>query len=208
MIPEITSGANLPVMIPENHFNREYYDRYYHQKSTSVVTPEMQRNEVAFVLAFCRHIDLKIERFADVGAGTGWWAREFAKRARDCDVIETFDASEAACIEYGHRNVPLEKLGGPAADLVVCRDVLRYIPNSDIDAAVERLAKKCRGVLYLHVITSDDDIDEEASDMTGWFRTTSWYRKALKAHGFRDCGMGLFVSKRFKSFDPFKIEVR
>jgi hypothetical protein len=208
MIRESTTSVSLPFMIPENHFSKEYYDRYYHRKSTSVVTPGMQRNEVAFVIAFCRHIGLKIERFADVGAGTGWWAREFRKRYADCEVIETFDASEAACEEYGHRHVPLQKLSGPASDLVVCRDVLRYISNAEVDEAIERLAKRCRGVLYLHVITSDDEIDEEASDMTGWFRTTAWYRKALAKAGFRDCGMGLFVSRRFKTFDPFKIEVR
>jgi len=54
------------------HFDADYYRRYYHQADTAVVTPAMQRNEVAFVIAFCRHIELQISRFSDVGAGTGW----------------------------------------------------------------------------------------------------------------------------------------
>ena len=195
-------------MIPKKHFDREYYERYYNRAATAVVTPEMQRREVAFVIAFCRHIGVDVKRFADVGAGTGWWAREFARRYPACRVVETFDASPAACELYGHRHVPLQKLKGPAADLVVCRDVLRYIPETEIDRAIARLANKCRGVLYLHVITSDDDVDEDASDMSGWFRTTAWYRRALKGAGFRDCGMGLFVSSRQKSFDPFSIDSR
>ena len=58
------------------------------------------------------------------------------------------------------------------------------------------------------MMTSDDEIDEEASDMEGWFRTVTWYRRALKLLGFRDCGMGLFVSPRLKSFDPFALETR
>jgi ubiquinone/menaquinone biosynthesis C-methylase UbiE len=195
-------------MIPKEHFNREYYERYYLAESTAVVTRSMQRHEVAFVIAFCRHIGLEIKRFADVGAGTGWWAREFARRYPECRVIETYDASRAACDLFGHRNIPVQRLKGPQADLVVCRDVLRYVPEGDIDKAIARLAAKCRGVLYVHVITSDDQVDEEASDMKGSFRTTAWYRRAFKRAGFADCGMGLFVSAKMKAFDPFTIEVR
>lgn len=159
------------------------------------------------MVAFCRHIGLNITRFADVGAGTGWWAKEFAKRYPACRHVETYDASHAACRLYGHRRVELEKLGGHEADLVVCRDVLRYLDDRSAEKGIRRLARKCRGVLYLHVVTSDDEVDEEASDMTGFFRTTSWYRRRLSAAGFTDCGMGLFVSKKFREFNPFSIEL-
>jgi predicted TPR repeat methyltransferase len=168
----------------------------------------MQRNEVAFVIAFARHIELEIKRFSDVGAGTGWWAKEFAKRYPECRNIETFDASESACTLYGHRHVEIQKLGGRESDLVVCRDVLRYLSDTEAEKGIRRLARKCRGVLYLHVITSDDEIDEDASDMAGFFRTTSWYRKRLRNAGFTDCGMGLFVSEKMKGFAPFSIEAR
>ena len=195
-------------MVLKEHFDSEYYRRYYHHPETAVITPEMQRHEVQFVIAFCRHIELEIKRFTDVGAGTGWWAREFAKRYPDCRHIETFEASESACRIYGHRHVELQKLGGRESDLVVCRDVLRYLSDSDAEKGIRRLARKCRGVLYLHVITSDDEIDEDASDMAGFFRSTGWYRKRLRAAGFSDCGMGLFASKKMKGFRPFTLEVR
>ena len=168
----------------------------------------MQRHEVAFVIAFCRHIELDIKRFTDAGAGTGWWAKEFSKRYPACRHIETFDASEAACQVYGHRHAELQKLGGRESDLVVCRDVLRYLNDNDAARGIRRLARKCRGVLYVHAITSDDEIDEEASDMAGFFRPVSWYRKRFRDAGFRDCGMGLFVSHKMKSFAPFAIESR
>ena len=195
-------------ILPTEHFDAAYYKRYYHDDRTAVVTAEMQRAEVAFVIAFCRHIGLEIRRFTDAGAGTGWWAREFARRYPECAHIETFDASEAACRLYGHRRVPLQKLGGRESDLIVCRDVLRYLSDADAEKAIRRLARKCRGVMYLHVITKEDEIDEDASDMSGYFRTTAWYRRRLRAAGFRDCGMGLFVSKKMKSFAPFAIDVR
>jgi Precorrin-6B methylase 2 len=195
-------------MIPKSHFNAAYYKRYYETAETSVVDPQLQRDEVRFVIAFCRFVELEVKRFADVGAGTGWWACEFAKQYRRCSVIETFDASADACELFGHKNVPVQQLAGPAADLVVCRDVLRYVPDAHIDKAIERLTRKTRGVLYLHVITSDDEVEEEASDMAGTFRTTAFYRRRLKAAGFRDCGMGLFASARFKKFTPFTLEAR
>jgi hypothetical protein len=191
----------------DGQFDAGYYRRFYVDRETAVITPGMQRHEVAFVIAFCRHIGLGIVRFTDVGAGTGWWAKEFRKRYRTCRHIETFDASEAACRLYGHRRVAAQKIGGPQSDLVVCRDVLRYLPARDAEEAIRRLARKCRGVLYLHVITSDDDIDEDASDMSGFFRTVGWYTRRLRRAGFRDCGMGLFVSNKFAAFDPFAIEV-
>jgi hypothetical protein len=190
------------------HFNAAYYKRYYHAADTAVVTPAMQRAEVAFVIAFCSHIGLEIKRFTDAGAGTGWWAKEFARRQPGCRHVETLDASEAACRIYGHRRVELQKLDGAQSDLVVCRDVLRYLADTDAEKAIRRLARKCRGVLYVHVITKEDEIDEDASDMTGFFRSTAWYRRRLSAAGFRDCGMGLFVSGKLKSFAPFAIEAR
>lgn len=189
-------------------FDRDYYVRYYENPATSVVSPAMQRNEVRFVIAFCRHASVKVARFADVGAGTGWWAREFARQYPSCLVIETFDASEAACERYGHKRLRLEKLSGRAADLVVCRDVLRYLPDAEAEEGIRRLARKTRGVLYLQVITREDEIDEEASDLGGYFRTAGWYRRRLRDAGFLDCGMGLFVSSRLKTFTPWKIEAR
>ena len=191
-----------------DHFDAAYYRRYYHDRTTAVVTPEMQRAEIAFVIAFCRHIGLEIRRFTDAGAGTGWWAKEFARRCRTCAHIETFDASDAACRLYGHRRVEVQKLGGRESDLVVCRDVLRYLNDADAEKAIRRLARKCRGVLYVHVITTEDDIDEDASDMSGFFRSAAWYRRRFRAAGFTDCGMGLFVSRKMKSFAPFAIEAR
>ena len=190
------------------HFDAAYYRRYYEDRRTRVVTPAMQRNEVAFVLAFCRHAGVTIERFTDAGAGTGWWAKEFARQYPDCEEIETFDASEAACRLYGHRRLPLQKLSGRSADLVVCRDVLRYLPDADADEAIRRLAKKCRGVLYLHLVTREDEFDEESSDLAGYFRPVEWYRSRLARARFRDCGMGLFASHRLKDFSPWAIEAR
>ena len=197
-----------PVPRRTDHFDAAYYARYYGSADTSVVTPEMQKSEVAFVIAFCRHIGLEIRRFTDAGAGTGWWAKEFHRRYPSCTHIETFDASLAACRLYGHRRVELQKLGGRESDLVVCRDVLRYLDDANAAKAIRRLAKKCRGVLYLHVITKEDEIDEDASDMSGFFRSTAWYRRRLRDAGFSDCGTGLFVSRKMKEFAPFAIDVR
>lgn len=195
-------------MTRSGRFDEAYYRRYYENDDTAVVSHAMQRREVDFVLSFCRFIGVEIDRFADAGAGTGWWARELARQCPATRVIETFDASEAACRRYGHRRVPLQKLSGRQADLVVCRDVLRYLNARDAEEAIRRLGRKCRGVLYLHVVTQDDDFDEDASDVDGWFRPASWYRKRIGAEGFTDCGMGLFVSPRLKSFDPWVLEVR
>lgn len=190
------------------HFGESYYYRYYTNSRSAVISPGAARNEVRFVLSFCDHICLDLRRFADVGAGTGWWAREFKRQRPSCRYVETYDASADAARLFGHRRVPLEELGGRPADLVVCRDVLRYLPDTRARRGIRRLAKKSRGVLYLHVITREDEVDEEASDMSGHFRPAGWYLKELAAAGFINAGMGLFVSPKFERFDPFSLEVR
>jgi Methylase involved in ubiquinone/menaquinone biosynthesis len=131
-----TNQLSSSAMISRSHFDAEYYRRYYENRDTAVVDADMKRNEVKFVVAFCNHIGLKVRRFTDVGAGTGWWAEEFGRTYRACEVIETYDASEAACEVYGHKRVPVQNLAGPASDLVVCRDVLRYVPDTYIDRAI------------------------------------------------------------------------
>lgn len=188
-------------------FDADYYKRHYESRSTAVVTPAEARAEVAFVLAFCNHIKLDIKRFTDVGAGTGWWAREFRRQYRSCRQVETFDASPVAAEKYGHSLVRAEKVSGLPSDLVVCRDVLRYLDNRTAEAAIRRLAAKCRGVLYLHVLTRDDEVDEELSDMGGKLRSARWYLRRLADAGFTNAGMGLFVSGKFRKFDPFAIDI-
>ncbi len=208
MFPVEAGNLTEKLSLPAGHFDAAYYRRFYEESETAVITPDIQHAEVAFVVAFCRHIELEVERFSDVGAGTGWWAREFARQYPQCTDIETFDSSSAACRQYGHRHGRIEKLGGRQSDLVVCRDVLRYLDDDTAEEAIRRLSRKCRGVLYLQVITSDDEIDEAASDMAGYFRTTAWYRRRIRDAGFRDCGMGLFMSAKRTDFSPFSIEVR
>lgn len=188
-------------------FDAEYYKRYYETRATAVVTPAEATAEVAFVLAFCAQIKLRIRRFADVGAGTGWWANEFRRQYKSCREVETFDASETAASLYGHKLLRVEKVSGSPSDLVVCRDVLRYLDNRAAEIAITRLARKCRGVMYLHVLTRDDEVDEEMSDMGGKLRPVGWYRRRLADAGFTNAGMGLFVSGRFKKFDPFAIDI-
>lgn len=172
-----------------------------------MITAEEAAHEVSFVLAFCRHAKLDLRRFADVGAGTGWWTKEFKRQYRKRCEIETFDSSAVAVKNYGHKLTTADKFGGRPYDLIVCRDVLRYMDNATAERAIDRLGAKSRGVLYLHVITRDDEIDQSASDMSGHFRSTRWYTQRLAGAGFVNVGMGLFVSRKFRDFNPFAIEI-
>lgn len=109
---------------------------------------------------------------------------------------------------YENRSTAVVTPAAASAEIAFVRsDVLRYLPNRNAKTAITRLAFKCRGAFYLHVVTSDDEVDEAASDMTGYFRSARWYQRELKSAGFRNAGMGLFVSPRFREFDPFALEV-
>ena len=83
-------------------------------------------------------------------------------------------------------------------DLVICTDVLQYLPNADASAAIDNLAKLCRSAMYFNLLTREDweeNCDRERTNGDVYLRSSDWYRRRLRRH-FVQVGGGLFVSPR------------
>ncbi len=184
-------------MIDPSRFDEAYYRRYYEDPKTRVAAPEEFRALTKFVCAYLKYMDLPIRRVLDIGCGMGRWKAELKRhfpRARYTGV----ERSEYLCKRLGWKKGSVDSFESSRPyDLVICQDVLQYLPDRNARLAMERLAALCNGALLFAVLTREDweeNCDQELTDGTGYLRSAQWYRKRLKKH-FTNAGGGLFVKR-------------
>jgi chemotaxis methyl-accepting protein methylase len=76
-------------------------------------------------------------------------------------------------------------------DIVLCNDVLHYVAAPALRSGMQALAKRLRGVAYLGLFTSADDIEGDLH--TYLKRTPSFYRSAFEQAGLRSVGMHCWI---------------
>ncbi|HMA03662.1 MAG TPA: class I SAM-dependent methyltransferase [Gemmatimonadaceae bacterium] len=134
----------------------------------------------------------------DVGCGEGLW-RAALRRERPHLAYQGIEPSAYAVRRFGaRRNIrrgDLSSLATAAArerfDIIVCNDVLHYVPAPELRSAMPALAERLRGVAYLGLFTSADDIE---GDLHGYLkRSPSFYRRAFERAGLRSVGMHCWI---------------
>ena len=135
----------------------------------------------------------------DIGCGEGAWRAPLLKLRPTLDYIG-FDASEYAVARYGRaRNLHLARFGDfallrpcPPADLLVCSDVLHYLPTRELDRGLPALAELCGGVAFIEVFARGDDAigDDEQFHQ----RPAGFYLRRLQATGLRPLGSHCWLS--------------
>jgi SAM-dependent methyltransferase len=134
----------------------------------------------------------------DVGCGEGLW-RAALRRERphleylglepSAYVVRRFGARRH--IRQGDIN-SLDALGIRSQfDIVICNDVLHYIAAPALRSGMHALAQRLRGVAYLGLFTSADDIE---GDLDGYLkRAPSFYRSTFEQAGLRSVGMHCWI---------------
>jgi hypothetical protein len=89
----------------------------------------------------------------------------------------------------------IASLGAPGIrgrfDIVICNDVLHYVAAPVLRVGMHRLAERLRGVAYLGLFTSADDIE---GDLHGYLkRSPSFYQRVFEDAGFRSVGMHCWI---------------
>ena len=100
------------------------------------------------------------------------------------------DGSEYAVRRYGRtRNIRLARVGqvGRAGlkrqyDLVVCSDVLHYVPTPEMKRGLAAMRRLCRGVAFLEIYTGSDEA--EGDDVEFQRRSAATYLRHIRAAGF------------------------
>jgi 2-polyprenyl-3-methyl-5-hydroxy-6-metoxy-1,4-benzoquinol methylase len=179
------------------HFDQAYYDRFYLDAKTRVVSADEHAHLARYVFEFARYNHIEVASMLDVGAGIGLWKRWVEKHSKKTQYVGT-EVSVAMCEKHGWLNRDIARWRDRTQhDLIVCQGVLQYLPDPDVAPAVANLAAMSRGLLYVEVTTRLDlreRTDPERTDQNVFVRNGSYYRGILQKH-FLQVGAGLWWTK-------------
>ena len=149
------------------------------------------------------HLRREVRSVLDIGAGEGAWRGEL-KRLRPGLRYTGLDPSEYVVRRYGKRrnirlgsfaSLPTLRLAASSGyDMIICADVLQYVPDSGLEAGGKALARMLNGVAFLESYTVADDME---GDLEGWNpRSKARYRSLFASAGLVACGMHCYLPQR------------
>lgn len=180
-----------------NRFDASFYRRYYADPRTRVTTRSEMHRRASAVGAMVRHLGLPVARILDAGCGLGWMRAGLLEAFPRATYVG-LEVSEHLCEQFGWIHASLAEYRPRAPfDLIVCYDVMQYLPDREALRAMANLARCCRGALYFHAPTREDwkgNADRSCSDGSIRLRPAHWYRTRLARH-FRHVGFGIHVRR-------------
>jgi SAM-dependent methyltransferase len=184
-------------------YDQAYFDRWYRGRSTKVNSNAEVRRKVAVAVASAEYfLRRPVRTVLDVGCGEGAW-RSHLRALRPGIEYLGFDSSDYAVERFGRsRNIhkasfgDLERLELGVFDLVVCSDVMHYVPDAELRAGFGALADTVDGVAFLEVLTREDDI---IGDLDSFIRRpAAWYRRLFTGAGLTFVGPYTWLSPAFR----------
>ena len=179
-------------------FDRQYYQRYYFNPRTAVISHAEMRARARLIAAYTLHIGQPVRRILDAGCGIGAMRRTLLRQLPRSTYVG-LETSEYLCQRYGWQRGRVESYAAPDCfELIVCYDVLQYLTDPQAASALANLARLCRGVLYFTVLTRQDwlhNCDRRRTDANVHLRSGAWYRARLR-RGFREVGAGFWLARR------------
>src|SRR5215469_649057 len=121
-------------------YDRRYFDKWYRHPRHAVSSRNALRRKVSLALAVAEYyLGREVRNVLDVGCGEGVWRAPLKRLRPGIDYLGV-DSSEYAIARYGRsRNLRLATFGQLAElrferrfDLIVCSDVLHYVPSSEL----------------------------------------------------------------------------
>jgi SAM-dependent methyltransferase len=178
-------------------YDRAYFERWYRGRGFGA--PARLDRKVDYALGAAEYLlDRPVRSVLDVGCGEGAWGPAVQRRRPSIRYVGV-DPSVYAISRYGRRRGLLRggfaevgdlDLDGPF-DLVVCCDVLPYVPDRDVRRGLPGLGKLVGGVAFLEVWTGSDDVE---GDLDGFHRRrAATYLRWFESVGLRRVGAHLYV---------------
>jgi 2-polyprenyl-3-methyl-5-hydroxy-6-metoxy-1,4-benzoquinol methylase len=178
-------------------FDRAYYQRYYFDPRTAVASRSEMRARAELIAAFTAHAGLPVRRILDAGCGAGL-LRSALRRAMPRAHYVALEGSEYLCERYGFQHGRIEEYRARTPfDLVICYDVLQYLPQLAARRALANFGRLCRGALYFTALTRYDyehNCDQARTDADVHLRAADWYRARLRRQ-FREAGLGFWLRR-------------
>jgi len=181
-------------------YDQDYFDRWY-RASGRVKEPQALMRKVRMAVAVAEfQLGRPIESVIDIGCGEGAWLaplRALRPRVRYLGL----DASEYAVARYGRaRNLRLlrfeqlaEQRFDETCDLLVCSDVMHYIPTPELLRGLSGFAEIGHGLAFMDLFARGDAFVGDREEFQP--RTAAWYRKVFAKNGWYSCGSHCYLSK-------------
>jgi SAM-dependent methyltransferase len=188
-------------------FDARFYARFYENPKTRVTTRSEMEARADAIASAVLLLDVPVRSILDAGCGLGWMRRGLLRRFPRARYVG-LEVSEHLCKRFGWTNASLARYAPRASfDLVICYDVLQYLPQAEAVSAMSNLGRLSRGALYFHAPTLEDwkhNADRSCSDGDIHLRPAEWYRSRL-ARKFRHVGFGIHV-RRGVTFGQWELE--
>jgi SAM-dependent methyltransferase len=182
-------------------YDQDYYARWYHGRDAVVNDAEIGRR-ARLALAIAEFVlEREVRSVLDVGCGEGRW-RAALRRVRPRLAWQGVDGSEFAVRRFGRRrNIRLGTFATVARlgfrrrfDLIVCSDVIHYLPTPELRRGLASLRRLSEGVLWLDARAVGDDFE---GDREGWQpRSARTYRRIFEEAGLAPLGLNGWAPRR------------
>ena len=185
------------------HYDQAYFDRWSRDpalRDTAIGGGARLARKVALAVATAEyHLERPIRSVLDIGCGEGAWRAPLLKLRPKLQYLG-FDSSEYAIARHGtRRNLHLARFADfeylrPCApvDLLVCSDVLHYLPTRELDRGLPALGELCGGVAFLETFTRADGIDGDTEGFMA--RPAKFYRERFARIGLAPLGSNLWLA--------------
>ncbi|MEO7712212.1 MAG: class I SAM-dependent methyltransferase [Gemmatimonadaceae bacterium] len=190
----------MPANAGGKTYDEAYFRKWYRDPRTRVHTDDSVRRKVRMAVSVAEYfLGRKLRSVLDIGAGEGAWGRE-VRRMRPGVRYLGIDPSEYVVARHGRRrNIRLGSFRdmpnlalGHHHDLIVCADMLQYVPTPELGKGIRHLASLLGGVAFLEAYTSGDDME---GDLNGWHaRSKAQYRRVFSDAGLIACGLHCYLS--------------
>lgn len=190
-----------PADLPGKRYDRAYFERWYRDPRTRVVTVERQRQLARDLLLQADWLlGRPLTSVIDVGCGEGAWGEALTWQ-RPGLAYAGYDSSDYAVGEYGAtRNLSrcaladLHRLPRQQADLLLCHDVLHYVADAEIDTALAAVSRWSLTLAQVSVMSAEIDF---VGDRVGYVaRPAATYRRWLTRHGWVPAGGAWYRRRR------------
>ena len=185
-------------------YDENYFTHWYHHPKLAVIRDDHLKRRVHMAVSVSEYLlDKKLRSVLDVGCGEASWRGEL-RRIRPGIRYVGVDSSEYAVRRFGKkRNIRSGTLGTlnrlkirGSFDLIVCSDVLHYVPDSELKKGLRAMSHLLGGVAFLECFTKED---ETIGDKEGFYaRPASTYRQAFKEAGFVSLGMHFYAGNELE----------
>jgi len=180
-------------------YDAGYFHRWYRDPRTRVTSARALERKVHLAVSAAEYmLGRRVRTVLDVGCGEARWYVAL-RRLRPGIGYVGVESSEYAVQTFGaSRNVRRGsfgtlrslKLRGPF-DLIICADVLQYVPNANLARGLREIRRLVGGVAYIEAYAREDDME---GDMEGWLhRSAATYRRAFRSAGLTHCGLYCFI---------------